>query len=65
MTQFFGDCTTLFTSQTLFVKNYEKYHLEIYDEELIKQRHETVFHEIRKKAYELGENLIKKEMKSI
>ena len=60
MNQFFNDCTTLFASQTLFVKNYEKYHLEIYDEEFIKQRHETVFSQIRKEAYELGIDLVKK-----
>lgn len=59
MKEYFGDCTTLYTTQTLFVKNYQKYHLEVFDEEFIKQRHETVFPKVRKKSYELGTNLVK------
>lgn len=59
MKDFFDECTTLYTTQTLFVKNYQKYHLNVFDEEFIRNRHETVFQEVRKKAYELGFNLAK------
>ncbi|MBR0271231.1 MAG: flavodoxin family protein [Methanobrevibacter sp.] len=58
MKEFFGHCETLYTTQTLFVKNYEKYHLGVFDEEFMKERHETHFSKITEKAYELGVNLI-------
>lgn len=60
MMLFFNDCETLFASQTLFVKNYDKYHLEMYDENAMKQRHEEVFSKTCQKAFELGKDLVKK-----
>ena len=59
MNEYFKDCTTLYATQTLFVNNFDKYHLRVFDEELIKQRHELVFPKVCEKAYELGLDLVK------
>ena len=57
MKQYFKECTTLYATQTLFVKDYTKYHLAGFDAEMIQEIHETVFPEICKQAYELGKKL--------
>ena len=57
MKQYFKECTTLYATQTLLVKDYTKYHLAGFDAEMIQEIHETVFPEICKQAYELGKKL--------
>lgn len=57
MKQYFGDCTTLYTTQTQFVKNYSRYHLSVFDEEFVLKRRNEVFPEVCRKAYELGQKL--------
>lgn len=57
MTHFFNECTTLYTTQTKLIKDYIKYHLNVFDEEMMQQRHETVFPEVCKQAYQLGKKL--------
>lgn len=60
MIHYFKSCTTLYATQTLFVKNYDKYHLDVFDEDYIKQRHEEVFPKVCQNAYKLGEALVGK-----
>ncbi len=57
MKQYFKECTTLYATQTLLVKDYTKYHLAGFDAEMIQEIHETLFPEICKQAYELGKKL--------
>ena len=57
MKEFFNDCTTLYATQTLQVKDYDKYNMDLMDSKTIYKRHEEVFPEVCKKAYELGVKL--------
>ena len=57
MKQYFGSCETLLATDTLQVKDYSRYHLAGFDAEAKLQRHETVFPQDCRKAYELGVKL--------
>lgn len=57
MKLYFGHCETLLSTDTMQVKDYNRYHLAGFDAEAKRQRHETVFPEDCKKAFELGVKL--------
>lgn len=57
MKDYFKECTTLYATQTLFVKDYTKYHLGVFDEKMIQERHKTIFPKIKEKAYTLAKTL--------
>ena len=57
MKLYFRDCATLLSTDTMQVKDYSRYHLAGFDAEAKRQRHETVFPEDCKKAFELGVKL--------
>ena len=57
MKLYFGHCETLLATDTMQVKDYSRYHLGLWDAEAKRQRHETVFPEDCRKAYELGKRL--------
>ena len=59
MNNFFGSCTTLLCTETMQVKDYSRYHLGAFNGDERKKRHETVFVEDCKKAYDLGIALTK------
>ena len=46
-------------TDTLQVKDYRRYHLGMFDAKAKQLRHETVFPEECKKAYELGVKLVR------
>ena len=62
MERFVGPTEVLVSGDTLQLKDYSKTDWEwsIFDPESKKQRHETVFPEERRKAYELGAELVRK-----
>ena len=57
MKLYFGHCETLLASDTMQVKDYNRYHLGCWDGEAKRRRQETVFPEDCRKAYELGARL--------
>ena len=58
MKLYFGHCETLLSTDTMQVKDYTRYHLGCWDGDAKRRRHETIFPEDRRKAYELGARLI-------
>lgn len=59
MKNFFGSCTTLLCTETMQVKDYNRYHLGAFNGDERKKRHETIFLEDCQKAYNLGGALTK------
>ena len=57
MKLYFGHCETLLATDTMQVRDYSRYHLGMFDGEAKRIRHETVFPEECRKAYELGAKL--------
>lgn len=57
MKLYFGHCETLLATDTMQVKDYSRYHIGMFDGEAKRHRHETVFPEDCRKAYELGVKL--------
>ena len=57
MKLYFGHCETLLATDTMQVKDYSRYHLAGFDAEAKQLRHETVFPEDCRKAWELGRRL--------
>ena len=57
MRHFFGRCETLYAAETLQVRDYDKYHLALIDGKARMERHETVFPQECRRAYELGARL--------
>ena len=57
MIRFFGNCTTLLSTNTMQVKDYSRYHLGAFDANAKKLRHETVFPQDCQKAFDLGVQL--------
>ena len=57
MKLYFGHCETLLATDTMQVRDYSRYHLAGFDAEAKQLRHETVFPEDCRKAYELGRRL--------
>ena len=57
MKLYFGHCETLLATDTMQVKDYSRYHLAGFDAQAKQLRHETVFPEDCRKAYELGRRL--------
>ena len=57
MKLYFGHCETLLATDTMQVKDYSRYHLAGFDAQAKLLRHETVFPEDCRKAYELGRRL--------
>ena len=57
MKLYFGHCETLLATDTMQVKDYSRYHLAGFDAKAKQLRHETVFPEDCRKAYELGKRL--------
>lgn len=51
----FGECKTLSASETWQTEDYDKYHMSMFDVPDRRRRHEEVFPQDCKKAYELGE----------
>ena len=60
MKLYFGHCETLLSTDTMQVKDYSRYHLGMFDAEAKRLRHETVFPEDGRKAYEIGVKLTSK-----
>jgi multimeric flavodoxin WrbA len=54
---YFGNCETLYSTETLQVKDYSRYHIASVDGDARQKRHETVFPQDCKKAFELGVKL--------
>lgn len=59
-TRAFGYCATLLCTDTAQVRDYSKYHMEIFDAEEKGKRHREVFPQDLEKAYNLGRALIEK-----
>ena len=57
MKLYFGHCETLLATDTMQVRDYSRYHLAGFDAKAKQLRHETVFPEDCRKAYELGRRL--------
>ena len=57
MKLYFGHCETLLATDTMQVKDYSRYHIGMFDGEAKRLRHETVFPEDCRRAYELGKRL--------
>ena len=57
MKLYFGHCETLLAADTMQVRDYSRYHLGMFDGDAKCLRHETVFPEDCRKAYELGVKL--------
>ncbi len=57
MKLYFGPCETLLATDTMQVKDYGRYHLARWDGEAKRLRHETVFPEDCRKAFELGQRM--------
>ena len=55
---YFGHCETLLSTDTLQVNDYSRYHLGMFDAKAKQLRHETVFPEDLRKAFELGRRLV-------
>ena len=58
MKMYFGSCCSLCCTETLQVREYERFHLGKFDAEARKARRETVFPEDCRKAFELGRQLV-------
>ena len=58
MKLYFGHCETLLATDTMQARDYNRYHLAGWDGEAKRHRHETVFPEECRKAYELGVRLV-------
>lgn len=58
MKLYFGHCETLLATDTMQVKDYSRYHLGCWDGNAKRLRHETVFPEVCRKAYQLGIKLV-------
>jgi multimeric flavodoxin WrbA len=56
---FFKHCTTLYSTETLQVEDYGRYHMGRFDEKALKLRHEQVFPQDCQKAFELGVSLVR------
>ena len=56
---FVGPTKILISSDTLQVKDYSRYNWTMFDPEHKKERHETVFREDKKKAFTLGEQIVR------
>ena len=59
MKHYFGHCETLLATDTLQAKDYSRYHLGMFDARAKQLRHETVFPQDCRKAYELGVKLVR------
>lgn len=59
MKLYFGHCETFLATDTMQVKDYSRCHLGCWDSNAKRLRHETVFPEECRKAYELGIKLAK------
>lgn len=59
MKLYFGSCDTLLCTETMQVKDYGRYHLGMFDGAERKLRHEKVFPEDCRKAFELGLKMAK------
>lgn len=59
MKLYFGHCETLLATDTMQVKDYSRYHLGCWYGNAQRLRHETVFPEECRKAYELSIKLVK------
>ena len=57
MKHYFGHCEMLLSTDTMQVKDYSRYHLAGWDGDAKRLRHETVFPQDCRKAYELGVRL--------
>ena len=57
MKLYFGHCETLLATDTMQVRDYSRYHIGMFDGDAKRRRHETVFPEECRKAYELGAKL--------
>ena len=55
---YFGNCETLYSTETLQVKDYNRYHIASVDGDARQKRHETVFPQDCKKAFELGVKMV-------
>ena len=55
---FVGPTRVLTSSETLQVSDYSRYNWTIFDPEARKHRHETVFPQDQKKAFELGGQMV-------
>ena len=55
---FLGPTKILISSDTLQVKDYSRYNWTMFDPEHKKERHETVFPEDKKKAFDLGAQMV-------
>ncbi len=60
LTMFFGQCETLYSTETLQVKDYNRYHIASVDGNARQIRRETVFPQDCQKAFELGVRLCAK-----
>ena len=56
---FVGPTKILISSDTLQVKDYSRYNWTMFDPEHKKERHETVFPEDKKKAFDLGAQMVR------
>ena len=56
---FVGPTKLLISSDTLQVKDYSRYNWTMFDPEHKKERHETVFPEDKKKAFDLGAQMVR------
>ena len=56
---FLGPTKILISSDTLQVKDYSRYNWTMFDPEHKKERHETVFPEDKKKAFDLGAQMVR------
>ena len=57
MKHYFGHCEMLLSTDTMQVKDYSRYHLAGWDGDAKRLRHDTVFPQDCRKAYELGVRL--------
>lgn len=60
MGKFFGDCDVLVSTETQQVKDYSRYRLSNFDAEDRYRRHDTVFRDDLRRAYELGVSLVRR-----
>ena len=58
LSTFVGPTKILISSDTLQVKDYSSYNWTMFDPEHKKERHETVFPEDKKKAFDLGVEMV-------
>lgn len=58
LSTFVGPTKILISSDTLQVKDYSRYNWTMFDPEHKKERHETVFPEDKKKAFDLGVEMV-------